>query len=224
MKNKLKNTLFLVLMLTAAGLAIVLRPTQRVSDEGTKLVLESLVPVEFGDWKLDKTVEPIQASDYLQSISDKIYSQTLARTYINGVGYRIMLSIAYGGSQNDDLQVHRPEICYAAQGFQVHSGRTAEVFSTYGQIPVKRLLTSQGNRIELITYWVTVGDKLATTGFEQKLAQMSYGLSGKVPDGMLVRFSSIDSDESRAFTIQDEFVRQMLAVVSPEFRNRLIGR
>jgi EpsI family protein len=36
---------------------------------------------------------------------------------INPQGYRIMLSIAYGKNQSDALQLHKPEICYPAQGF-----------------------------------------------------------------------------------------------------------
>lgn len=52
---------------------------------------------------------------------------------------------------------------------------------------------------------------------------MSYGLSGKIPDGMLVRVSSIDIDEDNAYKIQTQFADQMLSALAPEHRQRLNG-
>ena len=54
-----------------------------------------------------------------EAIINKIYNQTLTRTYINPRGDRIMLSIAYGRDQSDALQMHKPELCYPAQGFRL---------------------------------------------------------------------------------------------------------
>ena len=57
-------------------------------------------------------------------------------------------------------------------------------------------------------------------GLSKKIAEMSYGLSGKIPDGMLIRLSSIDSDAEKAFRIQEQFASEMLAAVAPADRNR----
>lgn len=81
----------------------------------------------------------------------------------------------------------------------------------------------RGNRTEPITYWVTVGDKAVLSGIDQKLQQIRYGLSGNVPDGMLVRVSTLGIDEDQAYKLQEAFVRDMLAVVSVNERNRLVG-
>lgn len=63
--------------------------------------------------------EKLEITPELANNLDKLYSQTLTRTYINNDGYRIMLSVAYGENQlsSDVTQVHRPEFCYVAQGF-----------------------------------------------------------------------------------------------------------
>jgi hypothetical protein len=50
-----------------------------------------------------------------------------------------------------------------------------------------------------------------------------YGLSGRIPDGMLVRVSTIGADEAGAYRVQDRFVKQMLGALKPGDRSRLLG-
>ncbi|MEO8038328.1 MAG: exosortase-associated protein EpsI, B-type, partial [Betaproteobacteria bacterium] len=171
----------------------------------------------------DESIVPVQAAPDTRAALARIYSQTLARTYINSKGDRVMLSVAYGGDQSDAMQVHKPEICYPAQGFSVVSILTTYLATQFGQLPVKRLVAVHGARVEPITYWITVGDRVARTGWEQKIAQLRYGLTGKIPDGLLFRVSSIDRDEARAYEIQSEFVRSVLSSLTASDRARLVG-
>lgn len=212
-----------VVMLAASGLAVAMKPTQRIADIGPKIDLESLIPRRFEDWTVDTTVVPVQVSPDVQAKLDKIYNQTLSRTYVNSRNERIMLSVAYGGDQSDSMQVHKPEVCYPAQGFQVISSAIGRIATDFGALPVKRLVARQGARNEPITYWIVVGDRVATKGFDHKIAQLRYGFSGKVPDGMLVRVSSIDRDEGRGYEIQASFVRSLIAGVQETDRLRVIG-
>ena len=212
-------------MFAAAGLALALKPTVRMADSGPKIDLETMVPKRFGDWKVDETIVPLIANPEQEAVLNKIYSQTLSRTYINSRNERIMLSIAYGGDQSDSMAVHKPEVCYPAQGFQILKSESG-VFSTgTGDIPVKRLVATQGQRVEPITYWTTVGDTVAiSSGLGWKLKQMKYGLTGKIPDGLLFRISSIQSDENAAYQAQDDFSRSLIAALSPEGKERIVGR
>jgi len=212
-----------IFMFVATALAATLRPSQYVADEGPRLELETLIPKQFGDWRIDESVVPVLPSPDTQAVLKKIYSQTLARTYINGNGDRIMLSVAYGGDQSDSMQVHKPEVCYPAQGFSVLSTLTTQLATQFGQVPVKRLVAFQGARVEPITYWITVGDRVARTGWEQKIAQLRYGLTGRIPDGMLFRVSSIDRDEARAYEVQSGFIQSVLSSMTAPNRARLIG-
>lgn len=217
-----RRALFILLaMLIAAGLAYAGKPRQKIADSGPRIVLETLVPRQFGAWQIDDRIAPVAPDPSAQALIEKIYSQTLARTYVDSQGRRIMLSIAYGGDQSDDMQVHKPEVCYAAQGFHILRESLGSLSTPFGVLPVKRLLARQGARNEPITYWVTVGGRATPTGLRQKLEQLSYGLTGKVPDGMLVRVSSIDRDEAAAYTAQADFVRDMLGAIRSEDRLRL---
>lgn len=221
----LKHLLIGLCMFATAGMALALKPTHKVADARPKVDLEVLIPQTFGNWKIDETIVPLIADPELQAKLDKIYNQTLTRTYINPKGERIMLSIAYGGDQSDSMAVHKPEVCYPAQGFQILKSPVVSTFSTEGgaSIPVKRLVATQGARIEPITYWTTVGDKVAVNGWKWKLQQMTYGLTGKIPDGLLFRISSIQADEAKAYQLQDEFTRELLNAMSPGGRQRIIG-
>ena len=106
-------------MFAAAGMALALKPTTKIADAGPEVDLEVLIPKAFGDWKIDTTIAPLIANPEQQAVIEKIYNQTLTRTYVNSRNERIMLSIAYGGDQSDSMAVHKPEVCYPAQGFQI---------------------------------------------------------------------------------------------------------
>ena len=219
-----KHFLIGLFMLGAAGMALALKPTHKVIDSGPKIDLETLIPKQFGDWKLDENIVRLIANPEQEALINKIYNQTLTRTYVNARDERVMLSIAYGGDQSDSMAVHKPEVCYPAQGFQILKNTTGTFATGAGNIPVKRLLATQGQRIEPITYWTTVGDTVAVNSLKWKLSQLKYGLTGQIPDGLLFRISSIQADENAAYRMQDDFSRALLGALTPEGQKRLIGR
>ena len=212
-----------VLMVLSGALTLALTPTNKIADLQEKLNLEILIPSRFGDWKIDESIIPLQVDAETQAKLNEIYNQTLSRTYVNSLGERIMLSVAYGGDQSDNLAVHKPEVCYYAQGFEIMKTFADELLTQYGKLPIKRLLAIKGNRNEPITYWVTVGNKVVLPGIDEKLQQLRYGLTGSVPDGMLVRVSSIDSDKDKAYQIQTIFIQDLLSTLDVKERTRLIG-
>lgn len=211
-------------MIAASGLAVAARPTRRIADEGPRVDLEATVPERFGDWRIDPSIVPVALSPEVQAKLDKYYNQTLARTYINGRGQRIMLSIAYGGDQaSEETQVHRPEFCYVAQGFTLSGARDDRIVTPWGPLPARRLNAVQGPRREPITYWVRIGDRATLPGIGRKLTQITYGLRGTVPDGMLVRVSSISSRPEEAYVLHDDFTVAMLGAADQVARARLAG-
>ena len=224
MKLWLRNLLLLTLMLAASGMAVALRPTQKIADQGPKVDLEAMIPLAVGEWREEKKysaqiVDPSQ----LETIN-RIYSKTLSRTYVNTKGERIMLSIAYGEDQRDSVQLHYPEVCYPAQGFQVLSNRKGELQAQGGKIPVRRLETRlEQQRLEPVTYWTMIGKQAVLGGMDKKLAEMHFGLRGEIPDGLLFRVSSIDANTERAFASQNQFVENLLVAVDPVVRQRISG-
>ena len=182
-----------------------------------------MIPKQFGEWKLDETIAPLMVSPEVQAKLDKIYNQTLTRNYINGKGELIMLSIAYGGRQSTSMQVHRPEMCYPAQGFQVGSVSKDFIDASGTKLPVMKLVATQGPRIEPITYWVMIGDSPVRGGLEQSLARVKYGLTGKIPYGILIRVSTISANETQSYRIEEQFVRDMLGAMPARYRKILTG-
>jgi len=91
------------------------------------------------------------------------------------------------------------------------------------ELPVKQLVALHGVRVEPITYWITVGDTTATKGWERKLVKLRYGLTGQIPEGMLVRVSSISSEPATAYQHQSEFIKGMLGAISEKDRKRFVG-
>lgn len=223
MKPIYRNLTIAFCMLAASSAAMALRPTHRIADDGPKLELEKIIPTAFGEW----TELPLQTGQIInpqqKEMLDRIYTQTLSRTYVNKNGEYIMLSIAYGADQGDAKQLHYPEVCYPAQGFQVISNVTGEVKTDFGDIRVRRLLTVLGNRSEPLTYWTTVGNKVVVGGKETKLEQLKYGFQGQIPDGLLFRVSSVTGDTAQAYENQVDFVRQLLNTVAPGERLKLAG-
>lgn len=212
-----------ILMVSSGAITKALTPTKKIADQQERIDLEIMIPTEFGDWRVDKSIIPLQVDAETQAMLDKIYNQTLSRTYVNSIGERIMLSVAYGGDQSDNLAVHKPEVCYYAQGFEIMKTYADELLTQYGKLPIKRLLAVKGYRNEPITYWVTVGNKAVLPGIDEKLQQLKYGLTGNVPDGMLVRVSSIDADNTKAYQLQTVFIQDLLFAVNVNERARLIG-
>ena len=222
-KSIIISTFLGILMVSSGALTKALTPTNKIADQQEKIDLEIMIPMEFADWRIDKSIIPLQVDAETQAMLDKIYNQTLSRTYVNSIGERIMLSVAYGGDQSDNLAVHKPEVCYYAQGFEIMKTYADELLTQYGKLPIKRLLAVKGYRNEPITYWVTVGNKAVLPGIDEKLQQLKYGLTGNVPDGMLVRVSSIDVDNAKAYQLQTVFIQDLLSSVNTSERTRLIG-
>ena len=223
MRVSMRNAVLLVLMLLSAGLAAALRPTISLANERPPIELKSMVPTSFGDWRqLERSGAYIIDPQTKQKL-DAIYSETLSRTYVDSKGYQIMLSIAYGKNQSDALQLHKPEVCYPAQGFQLTEKYSRVLATADVMLPTTRLMTKLDRRLEPVTYWTVIGDYVTTSGVDKKMIEMRYALNNRVPDGMLVRVSSIDGNIESAYKYQDQFAQQMLAAIAPQNRQRFSG-
>lgn len=213
----------LVMMGAAAALAQAGKPTVHLADVRGKPDLPTLFPPAFADWRVDTSLPVILPAPDLQAKLDAIYNQVLSRTYVNGRGQRIMLSVAYGGDQSDGTRAHRPEVCYPVQGFQITSNRESELDLRGVRLPVRRLMSRLQQRFEPITYWLVVGGQAVTSGAQQKVIELRYGLRGEIPDGMLVRVSNIDHDVVRGHTLHDEFLLALFDAVPAAERARVFG-
>lgn len=214
----------LLLMCVGSVLGTSLRPTTFLADTKPPIELKALFPADFGPWKIDPSILPLEPSPDLKQALEESYSETLSRTYVRPDGKRIMLSIAYGRNQHKGMNWHRPEICYPAQGIPI-SVPTSRVEMHFGQqpLPISHLVAANPSRVEPISYWVVVGDRVTSFGRAHKLVSLSYGLRGYIPDGMLIRVSSINKNVDEAFEDQREFIIDMLQGMSPAARQIVLG-
>jgi EpsI family protein len=210
-------------MFVASVSAVEFHPNHRVAEDGTKVNLETMIPKKFGEWQETQQLSAHIINPQQKENLERIYSQTLTRTYVNVEGDSIMMSIAYGENQSDAKQLHYPEVCYPAQGFQVISSQIDTVKTDFGDIRVKRLLTVMANRSEPLTYWTTVGTKVVVGSKETKFEQLRYGFRGEVPDGFLFRVSTITQDMNRGFTLQQKFIQMLMAALTASNRLKLAG-
>lgn len=218
-----KNLILLALMFAACAAAAVLRPTIKLAEQRPETNLEQLVPKQFADWRALEQADTQIINPQQTELIKKLYTQTLARTYVNVQGRIVMLSIAYGANQSDEVALHYPEVCYPAQGFQVYSNDRAVLATMSGDIRVRRLVTRLGERNEHVIYWSVLGDKAVQGGIETKLEQLKYGFKGQIPDGLLFRVSALNSDSAQAFALSESFIAQLVATLPPSARLRLAG-
>ncbi|HVY05428.1 MAG TPA: EpsI family protein [Burkholderiales bacterium] len=211
-----------ILMAAASMAAVVARPDGRTASAKPAFSLDAMIPKQFGDWREEPQRIVQVVNPQAEKVISETYSQTLSRTYVNGAGYQIMLSLAYSSDERGPWRAHEPEYCYAGAGFTVHEKESAHLATSFGEIPIRRLFTSKGPRVEPLTYWVRVGDKVVR-GWQWKLVELGDTLRGRVPDGLIFRVSSIDTDRARANQNQDLFINQLLHAVSPIERKRLSG-
>lgn len=212
-----------VLAIAASAAAAKLKPDLLLAEVSPAADFETAVPKTFGDWKtLDLSNAVILSQDVQQKL-DETYDQLVSRTYVSEDGYRIMLAIAYGSNQGDGTEVHKPEVCYPAQGFAISNRKRGVLETNYGAIPVRTMNATAGRRLEPITYWIVSGRKVVDGNIEKKYGEMLLSLDGLIPDGLLFRVSSIDADQPGAFRRQEAFVRQLLDAVQPELRKQLAG-
>lgn len=210
-------------MVATAALAHWATPTTHLSDVLGKPDLEKIFPTAFADWRVDVRAAMVVPSPQTQAILDSIYNQTLTRTYINAAGDRVMLSVAYGGDQSDATRAHLPEVCYPAQGFQITASGKGQLDLAGRTVDTRLLMSKLGQRNEPITYWLVVGDRVTLNRTDLKLTQFRLGLKGLIPDGMLVRVSSIDSDMARGHKVQAAFLADMAGAFSETTRDRVFG-
>lgn len=223
MSFPVRNIIVLLLMLISAGLAIAMRPTQKIAEMGPKIDLEAMLPKSFGDWReLEQPTREVVNPQQTELVN-KLYTQTLSRSYVESSGAVVMLSIAYGADQSDAVALHYPEVCYPAQGFQLQSLENAVLVTDYGTLRVKRLMTAQGGRFEPVTYWAVLGSKLVQGGLDTKLTQLQYGFNGQIPDGLIFRISSITSDAKAGYETQARFTRDLMAALPASSRLKLAG-
>lgn len=207
--------------LSAAGAAWAGTPTKvqkSIPDGG----LEKLIPDRVGAWTFATASGLVLPPP--DQLARLLYDQQVARTYTAPDRPAVMLLLAYGSSQGGMLQIHRPEICYPASGFELSNSVETSISLPSGYaIPARRFTGRSDARVEQVLYWTRIGDYLPVSWTRQRLAVMYSNFAGYVPDGLLVRASLISNDPVSAQRTLTDFFRAMLQGMTLPQRRMLIG-
>ena len=207
--------------LATAATAEAMRPNKRVALLGDQQ-LENGIPKSFGQWKARES-DGVIAPQSEDSLAAKLYNQTVARVYEGPDGGLLMLLVAYGNTQSDTLQLHRPEVCYPAFGFEVTASRpTALPMANGVVVPGRNLIARAPGREERISYWTRIGEFMPIDNDEQRRMRFRTALAGIIPDGVLVRISNTVTDEKAGFALNARFAADLMQAVPPSYRAALV--
>jgi EpsI family protein len=212
-----------LLMFAACLAAYQLRP--RADFAAPQAKLAEMIPERFGDWHeipssaavIDPTKDPDSKDAYAA-----LYDDVLMRAYQDSNGNIIMLALAYGRHQRQEFKIHRPELCYVAQGFRVIRQGPANFQIARAQrssIPGSRMIVQSNSRVEAVSYWIRIGDIFSDNAWATRYHLLKEGLRGHILDGILVRSSQIvgntNEDSARSYQLQEEFLSQLVRASPP---------
>lgn len=217
-----RDVLFGISCVAAVGAAEYLRPRERLLLMRGEL--DSVVPVRFGDWVSTydgSLVLPVAEG----SLASRLYGDMITRSYRNqNSGEQVMLLVAYGESQSDYLQLHRPESCYPAVGLPIVARREFDLDGPRGvRVPAVELTAQNPGRTEDIVYWARIGNSLPQNAAEQRQVKLRLAIEGYVPDGILVRASALRTGPEASYAMLCKFLNAMLATIPAERRPGFIG-
>lgn len=172
--------------------------------------LGELVPAMIGPWTFRSSAGVVVARAD-EAVPADGYDQVIARSYDAPDLPSVMLLVAYGSTQSGNLRLHRPETCYPAQGFSLSDFSDCNFgFAPNSLVEARRFTATRGDRIERLVYWTRIGDSFPRSTADEYRAILHSVLSGVVPDGVLVRVSTLTSDLPAADAAIDRFAGDLV--------------
>lgn len=209
-------------LFAAASLASFgLEPRQRVPGM-RRNVLDAWMPDVVGRYAAaQSSAIVLPPSDDLES---RLYDNLVSRIYIGPDGPPIMLLIAYSSTQDGMLQVHRPEFCYEAAGFELTPTTRVDLSDRSGRsFGGNAFAGTSPDRLEQVIYWTRIGSAFPQSWTQQRLAVMDENLHGRIPDGLLGRVSTTVEEGPLAIGALQQFVEALSRASSSRLNRLLFG-
>ncbi len=203
----------------AAAVAALRQPYKNVDTLG-KRKLEDVIPKQIGEWSFYTNSGLIVPPE--DQLSNSLYAQLMTRAYVDQDKNTLMLLIAQSGAQTGMLQVHRPEVCYPAAGFNLTPVSQREIATPAGSFRANWLSASREGTTEQIIYWTRIGNSIPLSWAEQRWAVARENLRQVVPDAVLVRISTYETSSAIAARTLESFVTSLLRSVPPSIQKVLL--
>lgn len=184
-------------------------------------IFEGWVPKRFGDW------EEISQSGVIlpppDALSDRLYDNLVTRVFVAPDQPAVMMLLAYNNAQDGVLQVHRPEFCYPVGGFELTPTRDITLEANGHAIPANFFTATAPNRVEQVAYFTRLGAAYPRKWSEQRIAVMRSNLAGEIPDGMMMRVSTLGAEAREAQGLLSGFTRKFIESSNPKMQRLLLG-
>jgi EpsI family protein len=204
----------------ASGVAIARQPRSYNNPVDAKL-FDGWVPPRFGQWSAVSSSGVVLPPP--DALRDRLYDNLVTRVYqAPGASY-VMLLLAYNNVQDGVLQVHRPEVCYPAGGYQLSETRRIDLSAMGRTIPANIFTATGPRETEQVAYFTRLGDSFPRTWAEQRLSVVRANLDGKIPDGMMLRVSLYGTDQPAALRTLGGFADDFLRACPQPLRKLLLG-
>lgn len=201
-----------------AGLSL-LRTPEPSGRLVTAAKFRTAIPNKVGGWTSRRSAELVLPE---LDGGEKLYENLETRIFEGRGLPAIMFLVAYSSLQINDVQVHRPEVCYPVAGFPILSTMPTSFQFNDKEISARAVVADRSGYVEQILYWVRVGDQFPTTWIDQRLVMAVDSLKGHLPDGVLVRFSTIQEPDYDGIPVLRSFAKQLLDEVAIDFRDSIL--
>jgi EpsI family protein len=167
------------------------------------------VSYELGGWTgRDASFDPIYGVDPADT--------NLLRVYSKGQGLPVIAYVGFYGDLATILEVHTPELCYPAQGWNITSSKksTGGLFRG-GKIAASEIVADKSGDRRLVTWWYNAGSRPFETRIRYVYAMLALStLTGRT-DGSIVRLETPveKNDEAAAHARIEEFRQNFLPLL-----------
>jgi EpsI family protein len=165
-----------------------------------------VVPYEVDGWSgFESRFDPIYGADPSDT--------RLLRVYRRGDQLPVILYVGFFGELATILDVHTPELCYPAEGWQIlHSGKSSAKSFRGEQIQGKEILVDKGGNRRMVVWWYNAGSHPTGTRIRNVYAMLAMSMITGRTDGSMVRMETpMGSDgEAGAERRVDDFQKSIL--------------
>jgi EpsI family protein len=204
----------------SAGVAYARQPEVAAPQVKTE-EFEDWVPDNVGPWAV------VSASGVVlpppDTLRDRLYDNLATGVYAAPDAPIVMMLTAYNNEQDGVLQVHRPEVCYPVGGYDLTETEKVPLQAAGRTIPANFFTASAPNRIEHVLYYTRLGGAYPRSWAEQRIAVVRANLAGNIPDGILMRVSTIGPDRADALPALRRFADMFVSAAPPPLQRLLIA-
>jgi len=153
----------------------------------------NVVPYQIDGWSgFDGRFDPIYGADPSDT--------RLLRVYRQAADPPVILYVGFFGDLATILDVHTPELCYPAEGWEIHrSGISSGAGDFRGQkIHASQILADKAGNRRLVVWWYNAGSRPIETRIRYIYAMLAMSTITGRTDGSIVRLETPVGEDGEA--------------------------